>query len=113
MDVPRTYGSIATGGVAVVAAIIVGLGVGGLATVLGTTEERCWVAMPGRGGGLEYRDVSPGEAGGPFGGPGLPISGGCDSGVVTVPGIVGGVGLPAGALIIGWVRRRPTTGAAR
>lgn len=94
------------------APVLAGLVVGGLATVLFTTEERCWVAIQRDGGGLEYRDVSPTEAGGPLGGPGLPVAGGCDSGVVTLPGAIGGIGLPAAAVALGWARRRPIPGAA-
>jgi hypothetical protein len=91
-----------------VLAVLVG---GGLATVLATTEERCWVAFELLGGGLEFRDATPAEAGGPFG-PGLPVAGGCDTGVLTLPGLFGGLGLPAAAVVLAAGRRgfggRPT-----
>lgn len=78
-----------------VALLIVGLQVGALAALLGTAENRCWVAYPSAGG-YTYQFVAESESSPVMGGAGQPVAAGCDGGSFTEAG----VGL-AGVLAVG------------
>ena len=95
----------------ILALAIVGLQVGALAALLGTTETRCWVAYAS-GEGYVYRVVPEPETSQTMGGPGQPVGGGCDGGSLTERGATLAGVLAVGALAIAFglpSRRRAAT----
>ena len=89
------------------------LGLGSILGPLTTTEERCWAAYERLGGGYDYRDITPAEAGGPIGGPGLPVAAGCGSGSISTLGALVGVGLAGSSIGLAFVTGRPRRGTER
>ena len=89
-----------------VALALVGLQVGAIFALFGTTEQRCWLGYDSPSG-LVYRPATEAKVGGPMGLPGGPVAGGCDGGALTERGVAMAGVLAIGALAVAFGAPRP------